>query len=87
MTINSLRLPAKIYRCLYENHGRPLPFDELCDLVFPADKKVGDSNDLLSAEIEFKTKVMMSLIFLSDISLVNLNELTDESFLNLSNRN
>lgn len=87
MTSTSLRLPAKIYRCLCENQDRPLPFDELCALVFPDDRKVGDSNDLLSAEIEYKTKVMMSLIFLSDINLVNLNQLTDESYLNLSNRN
>jgi hypothetical protein len=87
MTTNSLCLPAKIYRCLSENHGRPLPFEELCALVFPYDRKVGDSSDLLSAEIEFKTKVMMSLIFLSDIKLIHLNQLTDESFLNFSNRN
>lgn len=85
--MTSLRLPAKIYSCLSENQGRPLPFEELCTLVFPAYRKVGESSDLLSAEIEFKTKVMMSLIFLSDISLIDLNQLTDESFLRLSNRN
>lgn len=87
MTSNSLRLPAKIYRCLSENRGRLLPSEELCALVYRTERKVGDSNDLLSAEIEYKTKVMMSLIFLSDISVVNLNRLTDESFTNLSNRN
>jgi hypothetical protein len=87
MTANQLRLPAKIYRCLSENQGKSLPFEELCNLVFPADRKVGDSNDLLSAEIEYKTKVMMSLIFLCDINLVYLNQHTDESSLSLSNRN
>jgi len=87
MNTNSLHLTAKIYRCLTENQGQSLHFEELCNLIYPADLKVGDANDLLSAEIEYKTKVMNSLIFLSHIKLIILNERTDESFLNLSNRN
>ncbi|WP_124019395.1 hypothetical protein [Flavobacterium hydrophilum] len=83
MTANSLRLPAKIYSCLSENQGRPLAFEELCVLLYPSNNVV----HFFSTEIEYKTQVMMSLIFLSDLNLITLNELTDESFLNLSNRN
>ncbi|WP_417940961.1 hypothetical protein [Flavobacterium sp. RS13.1] len=87
MTTIFIHLPSKIYCYLTENQGRPIPFEELCALIYPADRKVGDSNDLLSAEIEYKTKVMNSLIFLSDIKLIILKAGTDESSLNLSNRN
>ncbi|WP_163397505.1 hypothetical protein [Flavobacterium fluviatile] len=87
MISTSLRMTAKIYRCLSENQERPLPFEELCTILYPVIRKVDDSSDLLSAENEYKTKVMMSLIFLSDLQLINLNQITDESFINLSNRN
>lgn len=87
MNTNSLHLPAKIYSCLSKNQGKPLPFEDLCALLYLSGNEASATSDFFSAEIEYKSQVMMSLIFLSDLNLITLNELTDESFLNLSNRN
>lgn len=83
MTVNSFRLPAKIYTYLAGNQNRPVPFEELCAFVHPSDK---DElfNESFSTEIQYQTRIMQLLLFLSDLNLITLNQLTDESHINMT---
>ncbi len=87
MTINSYRLPAKIYSYLSGNQDRLVPFEELCIFVYPTSNEAQRTNENFSTEAEYQTRVMDILIFLSDLNLITFNQLTDESSINLSGRN
>lgn len=82
MTINSFHLPAKIYRYLSINQGRPVPFEELCLFVYTSGTEEVFSYEIFSADNACQTRVMEILLFLSDINLIKLDQTTDESCIN-----
>ncbi|MBE8725962.1 hypothetical protein [Flavobacterium hungaricum] len=84
MTVNSLRLPAVTYSCLYKNYGRAIPFEELCEYISASFKEDELASGIFSTEREYQTRIMDTLVFLSDLKLIILNQLTDESCINLS---
>lgn len=87
MTFNSYRLPAKIYGYLSKNQDRLVPFEELFLFVNSCGSEAPLSNENLSTKTQCQTLIMDILVFLSDLNLITLNQLTDESSLNLAARN
>lgn len=87
MTINSFRLPAKIYRYLSANQDRIVSFEELCLFVHPSEEEAALSNENFSTEVEYQTRVMEILLFLSDVNLITLDHITDESYVNWYTKN
>ncbi|MFD2940313.1 MULTISPECIES: hypothetical protein [Flavobacterium] len=82
MTANSYRLPSIIYKYLFINDDRPIPFQELCLFLYNLGSDAAFSFEAFSSEKAYQTRVMEILIFLSDINLITLEPETDESFIN-----
>jgi len=86
MIITTLRLHAKIYSYLKLNQHRSVPFKELCNFVYHCEQSQ-ISNDYFPTEIQSQMHVMDLLIFLSDLQLITLNEITDQSSISLLSQN
>lgn len=82
MTANSYRLPSTIYKYLFINDGRAVPFQELCLFLYNLGNDAAFSFEAFSSENAYQTRVMEILIFLSDINLITLEADTDECFIN-----
>ncbi|WP_281232393.1 hypothetical protein [Flavobacterium gelatinilyticum] len=87
MTANSYLLPSAIYKYLSINDDRSVPFEELCLFLYTLGSEDAFSFEVFSAEKSYKTRVMDILIFLSDINLITLDQVTDESVINKLCRN
>ena len=85
MTVNSCRLPAQIYKYICLNQGRAVPFEELCIIVFLSGG--GEPFTAKNHETVDHSRIMNILLFLSDINLIILDQETDSSTLNVTNRN
>ncbi|WP_125721812.1 hypothetical protein [Flavobacterium ustbae] len=87
MTVNYCHLPAQIYKYICLNQGRLVPFEELCIIVFLSGGGEPFSAENPVAEKVDHTRIMNILLFLSDINLIILDQTTETSTLNLTNRN
>lgn len=80
-------LPSKIYSYLLANKHRLVPFEELCGFAEPLLLQWQLSNEKFASPVRHQSLVLEILVFLSDIGLITLNQLTDQSTLNFHSRN